>query len=84
MSTPLPFHYVPNFLDTSQPYFQNLLTEINWERRPDAPRFEAYFNEVPAPYTYGRGAGRRTYLPQPWTPCVLQTSSSRRLHVVLL
>lgn len=72
---PHPFHYVPDFLNPNLPYFKELLEEIEWERRPDAPRYEAYFNEVAAPYTYGRGAGRRTYLPQPWSPCVLLIKS---------
>lgn len=46
--------------------FQLLNTELAWESRPDAPRSEYYCNDVYAPYTYGRGAGVRTYHPRPW------------------
>lgn len=42
---------------------------IKWVKHPDAPRREAYFNDYPDPYTYGRGRGVRTYHPQTeWTP----------------
>jgi alkylated DNA repair dioxygenase AlkB len=34
---------------------------IPWERRSTAPRYEYWCNDFRRPYTYGRGAGMRTY-----------------------
>lgn len=34
-----------------------------WEQR-DAPRRECFFSTIGAPYSYGTGAGRRTYYPK--------------------
>ena len=36
---------------------------IPWEDR-GAPRRECFFSETSNPYTYGAGAGRRTYWPK--------------------
>lgn len=36
---------------------------LPWEQR-DAPRRECFFSSVGAPYSYGTGAGRRTYWPK--------------------
>lgn len=41
------------------------MLHINWERRPDAPRAEYWSNDFDRPYTYGRGAGVRTYQASP-------------------
>lgn len=41
------------------------LKKLDWERRGDAPRSEYYCNDYGDAYTYGRGAGRRTYEPRP-------------------
>lgn len=38
---------------------------ITWERRSDAPRYEFWTNTYGRPYTYGNGAGTRTYESQP-------------------
>jgi len=71
---PAPVTYWPDFstglgdLDT---IFETLLTELEWERRPGAPRSEFYANDTPAPYTYGTGEHARTYLPRPWHPLML-------------
>jgi alkylated DNA repair dioxygenase AlkB len=47
----------------------NMLRLLDWERR-DAPRSEYYTNDFGAPYTYGRGAGQRTYQPKPMAPWI--------------
>ena len=36
-----------------------------------APRKEAFFNRKGTPYTYGRGAGERTYYPSPYEPGIV-------------
>lgn len=41
--------------------FDRLWNELAWERRSDAPRFEYWTNRFGRDYTYGRGAGVRTY-----------------------
>lgn len=41
-----------------------LWDSIPWERR-DAPRRECFFSRLGRPYTYGTGAGERTYTPRP-------------------
>lgn len=58
--------YIPNFLpDIAADWaFEELLT-IDWEQRDDVPRKEYYCNDTNVPYTYGRGAGIRTYYPKP-------------------
>jgi alkylated DNA repair dioxygenase AlkB len=61
--------YIPNFMDTvtSDEMFHNLWNDLNWERRSDAPRREYWTNVFDRPYSYGRGAGLRTYEAQPST-----------------
>lgn len=41
--------------------FHRLWNDLDWERRSDAPRFEYWTNRFNRDYTYGRGAGVRTY-----------------------
>lgn len=59
--------YVNDFIPSSiaSTMFERLWTELNWERRPDAPRREYWTNHFNRDYTYGRGAGIRTYKAQP-------------------
>lgn len=65
-----PIEYMPAFVkNTSETY--KALASLNWERRGDAPRCEYYCNDTPAPYVYGRGKGRREYLPKPYVPEIL-------------
>ncbi len=56
--------YVANFVSDGDRMFDALWTELNWEKREDAPRREYWTNIFNRPYTYGRGAGIRTYAPQ--------------------
>lgn len=64
-----PVTYYPDFLDQSTEgvWFDRLWNELDWERRPDAPRREYWTCGEPGKqsYTYGRGKGVRTYYPRP-------------------
>lgn len=60
--------YYPNYLQKLPNIYSGYadtcyatLMCIDWERRPDAPRYEYWSNDFDRPYTYGRGAGERTY-----------------------
>ena len=50
--------------------FDTLKDELAWERRETAPRSEYWTNTLNRPYTYGRGAGERTYLAHPSHPMI--------------
>ncbi len=47
-----------------------LWSELEWERRAGVPRHEYYCNDIQAPYAYGSGDHKRTYLPMPWHPVI--------------
>lgn len=64
----LPVFYQPGFIAAPSSVFEQLWAELAWERRDSTPRREYYVNDVPVPYTYGRGAGVRTYQSQVWHP----------------
>ena len=49
--------------------FEKLKNEIPWEQR-DAPRKECFFSLYKDTYTYGKGAGIRTYYPNEFTKSV--------------
>lgn len=49
--------------------FNALWQELAW-LDVAGPRLEYYCNDFPVPYTYGRGAGERTYQPQPVHPAI--------------
>lgn len=49
--------------------FYSMLREISWEHR-DAPRKEAFFNDLGTSYTYGSGNGERTYFPMEYVNSV--------------
>jgi alkylated DNA repair dioxygenase AlkB len=65
-----PVLYYPKFVPDPDVVLATLLNDLDWERR-DAPRSEYYFNDFPAPYSYGQGKGRRTYHPHPYHPIIL-------------
>lgn len=78
-----PVSYVPNFVDDPERMFCSLERAIAWEQR-EAPRREAFFSDRGVPYTYGRGAGVRTYAPIPaWPDGVraLQAATQHRCGV---
>jgi alkylated DNA repair dioxygenase AlkB len=56
-----PVTYIPNFVEAPSIWFDRLWFELDWEKRPDAPRKEYWTNLFGRSYTYGRGAGERTY-----------------------
>lgn len=60
---------VPKSFRKHEHLFSTLLG-IDWEKR-DCPRWEKYYNDVSAPYTYGSGRGARTYEPSPWPAFVM-------------
>jgi alkylated DNA repair dioxygenase AlkB len=66
----VPIYYEAGFV--SNDLFERLWTGLEWERRPDAPRRECWMNDFGAAYTYGRGAGVRTYEARSWNPLVLE------------
>lgn len=53
--------YIAEFIADPQDWFDRLWIELDWEKRPDAPRKEYWTNLYGRSYTYGRGAGQRTY-----------------------
>jgi alkylated DNA repair dioxygenase AlkB len=48
-------------------WFKTLFDELAWLRVENTPRDEYFASDIGAEYTYGRGAGVRTYKPGPWT-----------------
>jgi alkylated DNA repair dioxygenase AlkB len=60
--------YIAAFVDRdiADQEFHRLWNNLDWERRADAPRREYWQNNYGVPYTYGRGAGQRTYEARPW------------------
>lgn len=67
----LPIFYTPNFIDRPNDILLSLQKNLQWERRGDTPRCEYYCNDHDLPYVYGKGKGRREYLPRPYTPEIL-------------
>lgn len=70
VSITMPVTYVPDFMNpiTNMMVFNTLKEQLDWERRPDAPRHEYWWSADGRSYTYGRGAGQRTYLAKPEHP----------------
>ena len=63
--------YTPSFVKEPEKVFKALWEGLAWERRGSTPRREYYCNDVPVPYTYGKGAGIRSYRPSVWTPEIM-------------
>lgn len=64
-----PVGYLPKFIKDPDSLFFILKNTLNWDRLEFVPRSEYYINKLgDIPYTYGKGVGRRTYLPQPSHP----------------
>ena len=65
----LPIEYHPNFVAEPDAVFDAFKNDLSWERRGSTPRSEYYINSLgDIPYTYGKGEGRRQYLPQKTHP----------------
>lgn len=67
-----PVIYCPDFVSPAfgATAFHRLRDELAWERRETAPRSEYWTNLFDRPYTYGSGAGQRTYQAQPSHPII--------------
>ncbi|UTC29379.1 alpha-ketoglutarate-dependent dioxygenase [Brevundimonas phage vB_BpoS-Bambus] len=67
-----PVVYFDDFIaaDMQEAGFLMLRDGLAWERRETAPRSEYWTNTFDRPYTYGVGAGERTYLPRPSHPFI--------------
>ncbi len=62
-----PVTLIPNYIpaEIASEMFDALCLGLAWERRDTAPRSEYWTNTYDRPYTYGTGAGQRTYEAQP-------------------
>lgn len=81
-----PVDFIPNAIPTelADAYFAVLAEDLPWIRHDDAPRSEYYCNDTPVPYTYGRGAGERTYEVQPWHPAIVEIRKTAESIVAAL
>lgn len=62
MKITAPVQYGPHLAKgASERIFEALSTQLEWERREGAPRSEYWTSKHGQPYTYGQGAGIRTY-----------------------
>jgi alkylated DNA repair dioxygenase AlkB len=71
MNVVVPISYAPGFVADPAAVFDKLWNELEWERRGSTPRREYYCNTEPVSYTYGVGAGERTYEPRDWHPSIV-------------
>ncbi len=78
MST-APVTYVPKFVSDPDKAFAALRDDLDWEHR-DAPRREYYCNDIPKPYVYGRGKGKRLYMPRPYHPVIMEIRRALESH----
>ncbi len=76
-----PVTYIPEFVDDHEIIFSTLWNELAWEKREFAPRREYWTNIFNRSYTYGSGAGQRTYEPNVTHPSI--ESVSDRLEALL-
>ena len=60
--------------------FETLRDGLDWEQR-DAPRLEYWTNTLGRPYTYGRGAGLRTYQPHQSHPAIDMVTAALRIRL---
>lgn len=71
--------FFPNFISNgvANAAFTLLRKELDWERRPDAPRSEYWWNaETNRSYTYGKGMGERTYRSRASHPLITAIASA--------
>lgn len=65
-----PVLFYPNFIADAESLHNRLWQELAFVRYGNRPRHEYWQNDFDLPYTYGKGAGERTYTPQPWHPAI--------------
>lgn len=58
--------YKDGFIENPNELLNTLWNGLSWEKREDAPRRETWSNDYNRSYTYGKGAGERTYNTVPW------------------
>jgi alkylated DNA repair dioxygenase AlkB len=86
----LPIKYLRNFVENPDEVFRALWDELAWLRLGSTPRREYFSTDIGKAYTYGRGAGVRTYEPQPWHPVTralrdkLEDLTNTRFEVLFL
>lgn len=73
--------YETGFVENPAAAFDALWNGLDWKRVGNTPRREYYCNDVPVPYTYGRGVGMRTYEVQAWTPDLLAIKAAVELKL---
>jgi alkylated DNA repair dioxygenase AlkB len=66
----LPIQYIPDFVTNPDAVFSALWNDLAWLRVGSTPRREYFVSDIGKPYTYGRGAGVRTYEAQPEHPAM--------------
>jgi alkylated DNA repair dioxygenase AlkB len=71
MSAP-PIVMINDFVKDHTKVFDRLWNELEWVHRGNTPRLEYYCNDIKEAYTYGSGAGVRSYEVQPWHDEILK------------
>lgn len=61
-----PVEYIAGFALDENKKFETLWETFPWVKRGSTPRIEAFFADKPTLYTYGKGAGVRTYESSVW------------------
>lgn len=61
-----PVMYIEDFASEEVKLFEKMWTEFPWEKRESTPRKEVFFADNSVNYTYGKGAGIRTYTSNPY------------------
>jgi hypothetical protein len=74
-----PIILTPGFLPEHTRMFNTLWNELAW-LDVAGPRLEYYVNDFGVPYTYGQGAGVRTYEPQPEHPVIREIRTALEAH----
>jgi alkylated DNA repair dioxygenase AlkB len=82
----IPYVYDGGFISEKEAVnaFNSLWNELDWERRDDAPRMEYWTNSLNRDYTYGRGAGVRTYSSRPNHPVIMAGEDGLRFRLSFL
>lgn len=65
-----PVSLMPSVVANHAAVFAELWNGLEWERRGSTPRREYYVNPNGRAYTYGKGAGQRTYEPKVMTSAI--------------